>query len=87
MRFRLYRNARHLRAEGIGESIRRRLSEFLREHRNAIVVSGLSAVVAGSLFAGQPSIVHADEITDTIPYIVNTFLKSLSPLKITEFTK
>ena len=35
MKFILYKNAKHLRVEGIGESIRRRLSEFVARNRRS----------------------------------------------------
>ena len=67
MRYRLYRNARHLRVEGIGESIRRKLSVALsapgRSIARHIVIPlattlGITVGTAGTALAEEPQITN-----------------------------
>ena len=68
--FKLYR-ARHMRAEGFGSSVIRRIGDFVREHRNQILTFGMGAALAGTIFAGEPAVAYADQISDTTTPVTN----------------
>ena len=65
MRFRLYR-PRHLRIEGIGESIIRRLREVLSDPRNRRIVAGCAAVaLLGALYMPANASALENNMIDT----------------------
>ena len=68
--FKLYR-AKHMRAEGFRSSVMRRIGDFVREHRNQILTFGMGTVLAGAIFAGEPAVAYADQISDTTTPVTN----------------
>ena len=75
MKFILYKNAKHLRVEGIGESIRRRLSEFVARNRRSFGYGATTFALAASGLATTLGLnatpARAAEISDTTTPIAN----------------
>ncbi len=65
LRFKLDKTARHSGMLGVGESIRKRVSDFINKHKQTIVAGGMGVIVAGMLSLGAPAVTYASEITDT----------------------
>ena len=65
LRFKLDKTARHSELLGVGESIRKRFSDFVNRHKQTILAGGMGVIVAGMLSLGAPAVTYASEITDT----------------------